>query len=284
MGASGDDTVATNAGSAYVYQINPAQSAELIHTIHHPTLEAGDTFGIAVAVSDNHVLVGANWDNTGAANTGSAYLFNFDSTTLELVDTFNNPTPESGDFFGDSVALASTHAVVGAYRDDSQNLDQGSAYIFDVGNQTSVALTSSVTTNVDTPTRFTASDFQYSDAEGNTLVSITISALSLADGDTLKLNDSDVTENQTIVVADLPHLIYTPAATQTGARSTFDFKANGPDSGNVAAKMNISVTPAPTVNDAREHYFVRRLTDKSFQLFDTAAHAQTSTTRPVNPL
>ena len=51
-------------------------------------------------------------DDTGAEDTGSAYVFN--ATTGALVATLNNPTPAIADYFGSSVAVLGNTAVVGA--------------------------------------------------------------------------------------------------------------------------------------------------------------------------
>ena len=45
-----------------------------------------------------NVLVGANYDDTGATDAGAADLF--DGTTGALLRTFVNPTAENGDHFG----------------------------------------------------------------------------------------------------------------------------------------------------------------------------------------
>src|SRR5262249_23591265 len=91
-------------------------------------------------------------------------------------------------------------------------------------------------------------DFPYTDVEGDAAQSITISTLNLAAGDTLKLSGNSVTPNQTITVANLPNLIYTPASGQSGlARSTFTFKVNDADNGTVAATLTIDVS---TTNEA----------------------------------
>ena len=114
-------------------------------------------------------------------------------------------------------------------------------------NDLPVATASSVTTNEDTAKAFAVSDFNFTDVENNSLVSITISALNLATGDTLKLSGTDVAVNNTITAAQIPNLIYTPAANANGAgRSTFEFKVNDADTGTAAATMTINVT---AVND-----------------------------------
>lgn len=119
-------------------------------------------------------------------------------------------------------------------------------------NDAPVAQASSVTTDEDTPYTFTLSDFQFTDFEDDSLVSIQISGLNLATGDTLTVDQGAgavaVTDGMTITAAQLASLIYTPAADENGAaRSTFDFSVNDADSGTQTATMTINVT---SVNDA----------------------------------
>ncbi|WP_238537812.1 beta strand repeat-containing protein, partial [Zavarzinella formosa] len=115
-----------------------------------------------------------------------------------------------------------------------------------------VAQASSVTTLEETPKTFAASDFLFTDTENDNLVSITVSNLNLASGDTLTVDQGSgavtVTNGMTITVAQIPSLTYTPALNANGsALSKFDFKANDAGLGTVSATMTINVTP---VNDA----------------------------------
>jgi len=126
VGAYRDDTGALNAGSAYVFD---ASTGTLLSTLANPTPEVDDQFGVSVAVSGSRVVVGANFDDTGATNAGSAYAF--DAATGNLLTTLNNLTPAAGDNFGYSVAVSGNTVVVAANRDDTGATDAGSAYIFD---------------------------------------------------------------------------------------------------------------------------------------------------------
>jgi hypothetical protein len=81
-----------------------------------------------VAVSGNTVVVGAPYDDTGATDSGSAYVF--DAATGNLLATLNNPTPASQDIFGPSVAFSGGRFVVGAPYEDGIAADRGAAYIF----------------------------------------------------------------------------------------------------------------------------------------------------------
>ncbi|MGK7872437.1 MAG: hypothetical protein AB4426_03740 [Xenococcaceae cyanobacterium] len=72
-----------------------------------------DQFGNSVAVSGNHLLVGARLDDVGGiSNIGSAYLF--DALSGDLLRTFSNPSPEFNNQFGHSVAIDGDRVLVGA--------------------------------------------------------------------------------------------------------------------------------------------------------------------------
>ena len=69
-GAFFEDTTATNAGSAYIFDINGNQIAK----IQASDAEADDQFGYSVAVSDTRIVVGAYLEDTGATDAGAAYI------------------------------------------------------------------------------------------------------------------------------------------------------------------------------------------------------------------
>jgi hypothetical protein len=127
VSAHANDTGAPNAGSAYIYDVT---TGNLLHTLNNPTPQTDDNFGYSVAISGNHAIVGAQRDNTGAPNAGSAYIY--DVTTGNLLHTLNNPTPQLSDQFGYSVAISDNRAIVGAYLDNTGATSTGSAYIYDV--------------------------------------------------------------------------------------------------------------------------------------------------------
>ncbi len=114
-------------------------------------------------------------------------------------------------------------------------------------NDVPVAQSGSVTTNEDTAKTFAVSDFQFTDMENDSLVSVTIDGLNLASGDTLKLSGTDVTPNHSILAANIPNLVYVPASNTNGnGLSTFTFKVNDSSLSTAAATMTINVT---AVND-----------------------------------
>jgi len=66
-----DDTGATNAGAAYLFSTN----GTLLETFTNPAPAIDDVFGSAVAAAGNRLLIGASGDDTGATDSGVAYLF-----------------------------------------------------------------------------------------------------------------------------------------------------------------------------------------------------------------
>ena len=158
VGAPGDDAGATDAGSVYLFD---AVTGSLLRTLNNPTPAAGDNFGYSLAVSGTTLVVGTPYDDTGADNAGSAYIF--DAATGNLLRTLNNPTPVASDRFGSSVALSGSTVVVGAPYDDTGAADSGSAYIFD-------AARGSLLRTLNNPTPAILDYFGYSVAVSGTTV------------------------------------------------------------------------------------------------------------------
>jgi hypothetical protein len=132
VGAYLDDDAGAGSGSAYLYD---ASTGIQLRKLVAADGAAGDQFGWSVSVSGTRAIVGAPLNDAGAANTGSAYVFDVGSGNqlrkLVAADA------AAGNQFGWSVALSGNTAVVGAYLDNHAGNESGSAYVFDVasGNQ-----------------------------------------------------------------------------------------------------------------------------------------------------
>lgn len=132
VGAYGDDDNGADSGAAYVFTRSGttwSQQAKLTATDG----AADDWFGRAVAISGDTVVVGAVGDDDNGGSSGSAYVF------VKPVGGWNNMTETAkltaadgatGDNFGLSVAVSGDMVVVGAYLDDDNGIDSGSAYVF----------------------------------------------------------------------------------------------------------------------------------------------------------
>ena len=137
VGAPSDDTGATNAGSAYVYDLGSGTPTAPVASLNNPGPSTGDKFGTSVAISGRWMVVGAMWDKTGARRSGSAYVYDLASATPTVaVATLNNPNPAEDDYFGYSVAISGTRVVIGTPLNDTGGVDAGSAYVYDLASIT----------------------------------------------------------------------------------------------------------------------------------------------------
>jgi len=126
VGVPNDDTGATDAGAAYLFD---ATTGSLLRTLANPSQAAGDGFGCSVAIYGSMVVVGAVLNDTGATDAGAAYTF--DAATGSLLQTLANPTPAVHDYFGYSVSVSGSTVVVGSPYADAGATDAGAAYLYD---------------------------------------------------------------------------------------------------------------------------------------------------------
>ncbi len=125
VGAPLDDTGATDAGAAYLFD---GKTGALLQTFRNPTRAANDWFGVSLAAVGSQVVVGAFLDDTGAIDAGAAYVF--DAATGALSRTLQKPKPAAGDQFGVSVAAVGVNVLIGAPYDDTGKTDAGAAFLF----------------------------------------------------------------------------------------------------------------------------------------------------------
>jgi outer membrane protein assembly factor BamB len=129
-----DDAGGLDSGKAYIYD---NATGVLLWTLDNPNAydtSAVDGFGYSIAISDSYAIVGAPYeDDAGGTGSGKAYIYN--SSTGALLWTLDNPNAygtTDGDYFGYSVSISNSYAIIGAYlEDDAGGLSSGKAYIFD---------------------------------------------------------------------------------------------------------------------------------------------------------
>ena len=106
-------------------------STSLQQEINNPTPVDSDNFGKEISMYGDTLVVGAHWDDTGATNAGSVYVYVRSGTTWSLQQTINNPSPTSEDWFGISVSIYGDTLVVGANLDETGGgINTGSVYIY----------------------------------------------------------------------------------------------------------------------------------------------------------
>ncbi len=126
IGAHASDHNGFFSGSTYVFDLRTGE--ELLR------LEADDgsqsaQLGRAVALYENIAIVGAPRTDDNGAQSGSAYLFDI-STGRQIAKLLADDRAAS-DWFGEAVGISGVAAIVGAWRDDDNGDDSGSAYLFE---------------------------------------------------------------------------------------------------------------------------------------------------------
>ncbi len=137
VGAPFSDAGGTaDAGSAHVFQRNAggADAWGQVKKLTAPAPAAGDEFGTSVALVDFLVLVGVpRSEAAGATDAGAAMLFarNFGGAeAYGLIKSFTAPDATAQARFGQSVALDTWHAVVGApFADPGGRNSAGQIYV-----------------------------------------------------------------------------------------------------------------------------------------------------------
>jgi hypothetical protein len=126
VGAPWDDDNGSRSGSAYVYEADGAGGWS------ETKLTAGDgaendEFGDEVALSDDHILVGA----PGADRSGATYVYEPDGAGGWSETKLTASDGATGDTFGGAVAVFADRIVVGASGDDDNGDSSGSAYVYE---------------------------------------------------------------------------------------------------------------------------------------------------------
>lgn len=135
VGAYLDQIGIIQTGSAYVFDDVSACGATCTEDSKLTASDGagGDQFGYSVAISGTRVVVGAPKDDGGGDDTGSAYVFD-DVSTCGAACTQDSKLTASNraayDYFGWSVGVSGTAAVVGALYADNSLGDAGLAYSF----------------------------------------------------------------------------------------------------------------------------------------------------------
>ena len=135
VGASGGFSNSIT-GYAYIFDLDGNELAKITPSDG----AAGDRFGNAAAIGLDRIVVCAVRDDDAGSSSGSAYIFDLDGNELTKITASD---AASGDNFGQSVAVGSGRIVIGAYRDDDNGSDSGSAYVFDLDGMELTKITAS---------------------------------------------------------------------------------------------------------------------------------------------
>ena len=182
IGANRDDDHGSSSGAAYVYEHNGNSWNEAAKLTASDAAQ-GDAFGHSVSLSESRALVGARSDDNQANASGSAYVFLFNGNNWNETDKLTAPDGSEFDWFGGTVSIAGTRALVGATGDDEHGTNSGSAYLFALsdtfpvgGTVTGLAVDNTVTLVLNSGVQYLviggdgSFEFEHALADGSTFV------------------------------------------------------------------------------------------------------------------
>ncbi len=137
VGAFFEDAGGTEAGAAYVFQRDEggADNWGEVQKLTASDAQAGDFFGISVAISGDTAIVGAFFEDAGGTEAGAAYVFQRDEGGPDSwgeVQKLTASDAQASDEFGISVAISGDTAIVGAFQEAPGGIAfAGAAYLFE---------------------------------------------------------------------------------------------------------------------------------------------------------
>ncbi|MCP4121756.1 MAG: hypothetical protein GY751_08375, partial [Bacteroidetes bacterium] len=129
VGIYGDDDVVSNSGSAIIYTFNGTSWTE---TTKLTASDPGnlDWFGYSVSITEDQAIIGALNDDDVFSGSGSAYIFTYNGVSWSQTSKLTASDAGNTDMFGQNVSISGNTAVVGAYANDDNGGNSGSAYMF----------------------------------------------------------------------------------------------------------------------------------------------------------
>lgn len=136
VSSPGDDDNGSNSGSVYIY-VKPGTGWEdMSETVKISASDGqpGDRFGTGVDIYEDQIIVGAYQGTGQDYSTGSAYIYEKPAggwaslTTETAILTASDGV--NHDLFGKEVSIWNDVAVIGAYWDDDNGNNSGSAYVY----------------------------------------------------------------------------------------------------------------------------------------------------------
>jgi len=212
----------------------------LAHTLDDPNTfgtSDSDSFGDAVAISGNYAIVSARTEESNSGLNASGKTFIYDVTTGNLVHDLDNPNAfnfQTGDVFGEAVAIDGNYAIVSAIvEDDAGGVSSGKAYIFNV-------TTGSLVHTLDNPNAYgTSADDRFGKAVG---ISGNYAIVSTRDEDDAGGTRSGKAYIFNVTTGSLVHTLDNPNAYGTSLDDRFGHSA--------AISGNYAIVGAPFEDDA----------------------------------
>lgn len=128
---SHDSQGMVSSGAAYFYEkLNNSWNFSV--KLVAGDVKGGADFGYDVSISGDNALIGATGAYTGIIKSGAAYVFEFDGSEWSQTNKLVASDAANDDYFGKSVDITNTTAIVGAdWADPDEKYSAGAAYIFE---------------------------------------------------------------------------------------------------------------------------------------------------------
>lgn len=122
-------------GRVYVYDLGSEDPLTPKWILENPSPVQNETFGSAVAISGNRIVVGDPMAKTGLYTPGSVYVYDLSTgSPTSPVLVLPSPSPQTMTRFGGCVVVSGGRVIVGA--PSAGSLSAGRAYLFDLNGST----------------------------------------------------------------------------------------------------------------------------------------------------
>jgi hypothetical protein len=136
VGAQFESTIASQAGSVFVYLLNGTTWIQQAQFLASDGAVA-DKFGYSVAIQGDTIVVGSYNDDSPLSNAGSVYVFVRNGGTWSFQQKLTAADGTADDQFGSAVAIFGDTIAVGAnHADQPGNAEAGAVYTFFRGGTT----------------------------------------------------------------------------------------------------------------------------------------------------
>lgn len=103
--------------------------------VQSSTRQNNTAFGYSVSQCDNYLIVGAKDEKVNETKSGAAYIYQFENDDWIKKAKLLPENAADGEFYGISVSIVGSYAVVGASGDDTNDTNNGAAYIYELENE-----------------------------------------------------------------------------------------------------------------------------------------------------
>ncbi len=129
LGVSRRDDKGKDSGAVIFFE-REVNSWKQRHIFTAPDAQAGDAFGQSIALTKNHLIIGAPRNDTLSSDAGAAYIYKRENDSWRYQTKITASDGVAGDLFGISVAIDGNTILVGADLHDEKAENAGAVYVY----------------------------------------------------------------------------------------------------------------------------------------------------------